>query len=113
MKRIGWARLELPVQVPLPSGLVLGVNQQRSNSRNVCSLCRAHQRILEQSFAKTDEVIALAREAGVPGQACPDVASALTEIARHADRARPPVVLVTGSLYLVGDALAANGQSAG
>ena len=60
-----------------------------------------------------EDLVRIAREAGVPGQACPDVASALTEIARHADRARPPVVLVTGSLYLVGDALAANGQSAG
>ncbi len=60
-----------------------------------------------------EDLVRIAREAGVPGQACPDVASALTEIARHADRARPPVVLVTGSLYLAGDALAANGQSAG
>ncbi len=60
-----------------------------------------------------EDLVRIAREAGVPGQACADVASALTEIARHADRARPPVVLVTGSLYLVGDALAANGQSAG
>jgi dihydrofolate synthase/folylpolyglutamate synthase len=41
------------------------------------------------------------------------VASALTEIARSADRARPPVVLVAGSLYLAGTTLAANGQNAG
>jgi dihydrofolate synthase/folylpolyglutamate synthase len=60
-----------------------------------------------------DDLVRIAREAGVPGQASPNVASALTEIARHADRTRPPVVLVTGSLYLAGDTLSENGQSAG
>ncbi len=39
-----------------------------------------------------------------------DVAEALTAIARGADRSRPPVVLVTGSLHLAGAVLAANGQ---
>jgi dihydrofolate synthase / folylpolyglutamate synthase len=60
-----------------------------------------------------DELARLARETGLPGQASPDTASALAGIARSADRARPPVVLVTGSLYLAGAALAENGQSAG
>jgi dihydrofolate synthase/folylpolyglutamate synthase len=55
----------------------------------------------------------MARESGLAAQACPDVRSALAEIARAADPAQPPVVLVTGSLYLAGDALAENGQSAG
>ena len=54
-----------------------------------------------------------AREIGLPGQTSIDVADALTAIARSADRARPPVVLVTGSLYLAGTTLAQNGQSAG
>ena len=39
-----------------------------------------------------------------------DAAEALTEIAHGSDRARPPVVLVTGSLHLAGAVLAANGQ---
>ncbi len=66
VKRIGWARFELPVQVPLPSRLVLGVNQQRSNSRDVCRLCSAHQSVLEQSFAKTDSLMWQIH--GKPGQ---------------------------------------------
>ena len=57
-----------------------------------------------------DVLVARAREAGLPGVAAGDVADALTAIARSADRARPPVVLVTGSLHLAGAALAANGQ---
>jgi dihydrofolate synthase/folylpolyglutamate synthase len=60
-----------------------------------------------------DDLVRIAHEAGIPGIASTDVASALAEIARNADRARPPVVLVTGSLYLAGDALAENGQTAG
>ncbi len=57
-----------------------------------------------------DSLIARAREAGLPGSAAGDVAGAFTAIARGADRARPPVVLVTGSLHLAGAVLAANGQ---
>jgi dihydrofolate synthase/folylpolyglutamate synthase len=34
---------------------------------------------------------------------------ALDWIARHADRAQPPVVLIAGSLYLAGEVLALNG----
>ncbi len=57
-----------------------------------------------------EDLARAASEAGLPGIASTDTAAALAEIARGADRARPPVVLVTGSLYVAGDALAANGQ---
>jgi dihydrofolate synthase/folylpolyglutamate synthase len=53
---------------------------------------------------------ALARAAGLAALAAADVESALSWIARHADRARPPIVLVMGSLYLAGEVLKANGQ---
>jgi dihydrofolate synthase/folylpolyglutamate synthase len=52
-----------------------------------------------------------AREAGMSAMAAPGVADALGWIARHADRARPPVVLVMGSLYLAGAVLEANNQA--
>ena len=32
------------------------------------------------------------------------------EVARHADRARPPTILILGSLYLAGEVLRKNGQ---
>ena len=57
-----------------------------------------------------DALIARAREAGLPGIAAEDVGAAFGAIGRGADRARPPTVLVTGSLHLAGAVLAANGQ---
>ncbi len=60
-----------------------------------------------------DLLARIAKETGLPAQAAASVADALTEIARSADRSRPPVVLVAGSLYLAGGALAENGQNAG
>ena len=56
---------------------------------------------------------AIAREAGLPGLPAADVADALAQIARGADRARPPVVLIAGSLYLAGEVLSANGYLPG
>jgi dihydrofolate synthase/folylpolyglutamate synthase len=56
------------------------------------------------------ELAAAAEAAGLSGMASRDVADALGWIARHADRARPPIVLILGSLYLAGEVLKANGQ---
>jgi len=53
---------------------------------------------------------AVAGEAGLTAMPAKSVAEALGWIARQADRARPPVVLVMGSLYLAGTVLKANGQ---
>lgn len=50
-----------------------------------------------------------AKEIGLPGLTAASVAEALQMIANGADRARPPVVLITGSLYLAGQVLAENG----
>jgi dihydrofolate synthase/folylpolyglutamate synthase len=50
-----------------------------------------------------------ARSAGLVGMAAADPVQALDWIARHADRAQPPVVLIAGSLYLAGEVLALNG----
>ena len=57
-----------------------------------------------------DELAAVARGCGFSAMPARDVAGALAWIARHADRARPPIVLVLGSLYLAGAVLAANGE---
>jgi dihydrofolate synthase/folylpolyglutamate synthase len=55
-------------------------------------------------------LVATARACGIGGLASADVESALGWIARHADRARPPVVLILGSLYLAGEVLRKNGE---
>jgi dihydrofolate synthase / folylpolyglutamate synthase len=53
---------------------------------------------------------AAARGAGLASMAASGVEAALGWIARHADRGRPPIVLVMGSLYLAGEVLKKNGQ---
>ena len=52
-----------------------------------------------------------ARELDLAAMPCADLERALAWIARHADRARAPVVLVLGSLYLAGEVLEKNGQA--
>lgn len=51
-----------------------------------------------------------ARGAGLNAMPAYDVEDALGWIVRHADRARPPIVLILGSLYLAGEVLRKNDQ---
>ena len=46
---------------------------------------------------------------GMPATACGDLSAALARVVGEADPARPPHVLILGSLYLAGTVLAANG----
>lgn len=55
-------------------------------------------------------LVSRGRDAGLTGVVAGSVADAFATIARGADRARPPVVLVTGSLHLAGEVLAGNHQ---
>jgi dihydrofolate synthase / folylpolyglutamate synthase len=57
-----------------------------------------------------EALAATAREAGLSAIPAAGVEDALAWIARHADRERPPVVLILGSLYLAGEVLEKNGQ---
>ena len=59
------------------------------------------------------ELAAMAREVGLSALPAADVDEALHWIARHADRANPPIVLILGSLYLAGEVLRANDQPPG
>ncbi len=59
------------------------------------------------------QLVAAAREASLPAVPAADVEDALRWIARHADRAHPPIVLILGSLYLAGEVLAKNDQAPG
>jgi dihydrofolate synthase / folylpolyglutamate synthase len=52
---------------------------------------------------------ASAEAVGVPGLFADDVKDALKTIARTSDAARPPVVLICGSLYLAGTVLEQSG----
>jgi dihydrofolate synthase/folylpolyglutamate synthase len=56
------------------------------------------------------DLIVAASGAGIGAMAAADVEDALGWIGRHADRARPPIVLIFGSLYLAGETLRMNSQ---
>jgi dihydrofolate synthase/folylpolyglutamate synthase len=53
---------------------------------------------------------AIGRDAGFNALPAANVEEALGWIARHADRAQPPIVLILGSLYLAGEVLRKNDQ---
>ncbi|MGZ8311786.1 MAG: bifunctional folylpolyglutamate synthase/dihydrofolate synthase, partial [Allosphingosinicella sp.] len=57
-----------------------------------------------------DVLAAAGRAAGFGAMSATGLAPALDWIAHHADPARPPVVLIMGSLYLAGEALRENEQ---
>ncbi len=59
------------------------------------------------------ELAAGARATGLNAMPAPGVAAALGWIARHAEPARPPLVLILGSLYLAGEVLCENQQPPG
>ena len=59
------------------------------------------------------DLAAAARSAGLTAIPAGDVDDALGWIGRHADRTRPPIVLVFGSLYLAGEVLRKNLQPPG
>jgi dihydrofolate synthase/folylpolyglutamate synthase len=58
-----------------------------------------------------EKLAGIARESGLSAMTAGSVEDALGWIARHADRDRPPIVLILGSLYLAGAVLKANEQA--
>ncbi len=62
----------------------------------------------EQAGRAPEEVAAIAHRLGLDAQVQPDAEEALRALARRV-WARPPRILIAGSLYLVGEILAANG----
>jgi dihydrofolate synthase / folylpolyglutamate synthase len=60
-----------------------------------------------------ESLAATARDAGLIAMKAAGVEDALGWIARHADPAHPPTVLILGSLYLAGAVLRANGEVPG
>lgn len=57
------------------------------------------------------DLAAMARGEGLNAMAAGGVEDALGWIKRHADRERPPIILIMGSLYLAGEILKKNGQA--
>jgi dihydrofolate synthase/folylpolyglutamate synthase len=113
-RAIANALADLEERVPRPLLLVVGMLSTKDCSaflRNFSGLAR---RVIavpvpDQEKALPAETIAeAARAIGIPAQADASVEAALADAARFA-LAPPPRILITGSLYLAGAVLAANG----
>jgi dihydrofolate synthase / folylpolyglutamate synthase len=108
------ALADLEERVPRPVVLIVGMLQTKdcaSFLKNFAGLARRLVAVPIPNQAKAlppDSVAEFARGAGIPAQTAADVASALAAIARF-EFAPQPRILITGSLYLAGEVLCANG----
>ena len=66
--------------------------------------------VAEHEHHSPEALAIVARESGLVAAPAAGVEDALRWIARHSDRAQPPIVLILGSLYLAGEVLGKNGQ---
>src|SRR5215813_9544551 len=108
------ALADLEERVSRPLVLVVGMLSTKDGEsflRNFAGLARRVVAVAipaqEKSFP-ADAVADAARAVGIPAQSADDVEAALAAIGRFG-LAPPPRILITGSLYLAGAVLAANG----
>jgi dihydrofolate synthase/folylpolyglutamate synthase len=113
-RAIANALADLEERVSRPLILVVGMLATKDAGaflRNFSGLARRLIAVPIPDQAKAippDDIAALARATNIPAQTGGSVASALAEVATL-DLAPPPRVMITGSLYLAGAVLAANG----
>ena len=107
------ALADLEERVSRPVVLVVGMLASKDREgflRNFTGLARRliAVPINQDKGVPAEEVAQSARDIGIPADARPDIATALAHIAAL-DLDPPPRILITGSLYLAGEVLAANG----
>jgi dihydrofolate synthase/folylpolyglutamate synthase len=98
-----------------PVHLILGMLEKKDARGLIChftGFARSLQAVPVAGHAHHDSVTLaqIAGNLGLRAQAAPDIATALETIARWADPADPPVVLIFGTLYQAGEVLAENHQ---
>ena len=104
---------DLEERVSRPLVLVVGMLSTKDHGgflRNFTGLVRRvfAVPIHQDKGVPADEIAAAAREAGMPADACGGIEDALAAIGTLGFDP-PPRILITGSLYLAGEVLAANG----
>ncbi len=107
------ALADLEERVPRPLVLVVGMLSTKDTEgflRNFTGLARRliAVPIHQDKGRPPDDIAAIARKVGLPADTAEDVPAALARAARLA-LDPPPRILVTGSLYLAGEVLCANG----
>ena len=112
-RAIAAALADLEERVSRPLVLIVGMMSTKDSEgflRNFSGLaCRVIAVPIQQDKALPAAALAdIARDVGIPAISCDDVERAL-DIAGKLDFEPAPRVLITGSLYLAGEVLAANG----
>ena len=112
-RAIAAAIADLEERVPRPLVLIVGMMSTKDSEgflRNFTGLARRVIAVpIQQEKAQAAATLAgIASRIGLPSMVGRDIASAL-DVAGKLDLHPAPRVLITGSLYLAGEALAANG----
>jgi dihydrofolate synthase/folylpolyglutamate synthase len=108
------ALADLEERVSRPLVLVVGMLATKDCSAFLKNFAGLARRIIavriprQEKSLSAEEVAAAARAIAIPAQEAVDVAAALSAI-RQLELDEPPRVLITGSLYLAGEVLSANG----
>jgi dihydrofolate synthase/folylpolyglutamate synthase len=110
---IAGALADLEERVSRPVVMIVGMLATKDREgflRNFTGLARRliAVPIHQEKGVPAEEVAQTARAIGLPADACPDIVTALAHAA-DLDLDPPPRILITGSLYLAGEVLAANG----
>jgi dihydrofolate synthase/folylpolyglutamate synthase len=113
-RAIANALADLEERVSRPLVLIVGMLASKDSEnflRNFAGLARRVVAVAIPGQAKAlpaEAIAAAARAVGIPADGAQDVEAALAAIARL-ELSPPPRILITGSLYLAGEVLAANG----
>ena len=108
------ALADLEERVPRPLILVVGMLSTKDCGGFLSNFAGLAQRIVavpipeQEKSMPADGIADAARTVGIPAQSSTDIKSALAIICSYA-LAPPPRILITGSLYLAGAVLTANG----
>ena len=108
------ALADLEERVPRPLILVIGMLSTKDCGGFLSNFAGLAQRIVavpipeQEKSMPADGIADAARTVGIPAQSSTDIKSALAIICSYA-LAPPPRILITGSLYLAGAVLTANG----
>src|SRR5882757_2451706 len=113
-RAIANALADLEERVSRPLVLVIGMLSTKDCGSFLKNFAGLARRIVavpiphQEKCLPADAIAELARGVGIPAQCADDVAAALIAIGRF-DLDPPPRILITGSLYLAGEVLEANG----
>src|SRR5713226_3519717 len=114
-RAIANALADLEERVSRPLILIIGMLATKDCEGFLKNFAGLAQRIVavpiphQEKSLPSDVIAGVARTVGIPAQSSPDINSALAAI-RSFDLDPPPRILITGSLYLAGEVLAANGM---